>query len=351
MNRKLVVLASWVVLGCFTACSKINFWPTPMPTMPRTRLNVTGEFRIGIFDFWKDSALLMPTAAQAQTAQAGVYRAPIRSAPQAEEGAKPAAPATPTAKKGRRVPGVQARQNATQAQAQATTPAPAAVTPPPPPLPPADDRPTHEAGIHPAAFTQAIPAMLIDELHEQGRFAIYSGSAFTENEAKQHVDGYLDGTIVKVSKEQVCFELRLTNAVYYEVLYTKFICVPLDKDQVPNRDVVKRVAQELSRSVKQVGNAQITAIDGQLVYLNKGESAGIARGMIAYVVGTAERTSDPAVYNTLKDYTGVTTSSAKTGTSPVIVGQIYIMSTEDDIAIGRLYLGDYALPGDTAFFK
>lgn len=317
-----------------------RYWPTPAPSMPRTRLNVTGEFRIGVFDFWKDSALLIPSYAQASTSQSSVARAVSRPLPPEEPKAAPA-----PAKKGRRIPGVSGRP---------VSPTQAVPVPPPAPAPvptPVEERLDREGGIHPAAYTQAIPAMLVDELHEQGRFAIYAGSAFTEAEAKDHVDGYLDGTVIKVSREQVCFELRLTNAVTFEILYTRFTCIPLDKDQIPNREVVKRAAQDLSRSIKQVGNAQITALDGPLVYLDKGEGAGIARGMIAYVVGSAERTTDPAIYGALKGYVGVGGLAARTGTSPVIVGQIYILSTEDDVSIGRLYQGDYALPGDTVFFK
>ena len=37
--------------------------------------------------------------------------------------------------------------------------------------------------------------------------------------------------------------------------------------------------------------------------------------------------------------------------SPVVVGEMYILSVEDSYCIGYLYKGDYAVPADTVFFK
>lgn len=324
-------LSAVLVASLLAACSSI-YWPTPPPRAPRTRLLVPPEFRIGVFDFSKDSTRPPETAAQAAACHESSAPRPAAKPEVAAE--LPARPAAPRGKKLARATAVAASPPAAAAIVREEEP-----------------RPVCEPGVHAAEFTLAIPAMLVDEMHEQGRFAVFSGSAFNENAAKSHVDGYLTGTVIKVSKEQVCFELRLANAHSYELIYTRYACVPLEKDQLPRRDSVKRVAQELGRAVKKVGGGQVTGVDGALVYINRGETAGVVRGMVAYVVASSERGSDATMLTTLKDYSAVAPSSLRSRAAPIIIGQIYILSTEDDFSIGKLYEGDYVLAGDNLFFK
>jgi hypothetical protein len=330
MQRRVWTAVVWLLAACASP-----YWPTPAPRVPRTRLVAPPEFRLGVLEFSKDSTRPPETPAQAASCRDG--SAP-RPTPKVVEVPlePPVKAAAPRGRKGARMP--------------AAVAAPAAA-PPREPQREEEPRPVCEPGIHEAEFTLAIPAMLAEELHDQGRFAVYSGTAFNETAAKEHVDGYLSGTVIKVSRDQVCFELRLANALSHELIYTGHACVPLEKDQQLRRDSMKRVAQDLGRAVGKVTNAQVTGTDGAIVYLNKGETAGVVRGMVAYVVGTAERASDATMLNAVKEYTGVGPSFVRGRTSPVIIGHLYILSTDDETSIGRLYEGDYAQAGDTVYFK
>ena len=222
---------------------------------------------------------------------------------------------------------------------------------------------THELGI-------TIPAMLLTELRDGGRFAIYEGGnirtsgrvlsvtgdqtkgfPLNEGNAHEYVDGYLSGTLTSFTNQQACFDLRLSNALTQEVLYARTVCVAIANDGRVDRPAVKRIAEEIARAVKQVGNSKVTSADGALVFCDKGAEAGVARGMVAYVVGTGDTVQDPEIHQAVQRYTDADPAQLAIATTPIVVGEIYIISVEDRYSVGVLYRGDYAIPGDTVFFK
>lgn len=214
---------------------------------------------------------------------------------------------------------------------------------------------------HNVAPAKALPAMLASELKKGGRFSVHEGGgiragggAISEQQALQHVDAYVSGTIVSESDKETCFEVRLANAESHEILFAKNACVGVtrsDTTYAPDRAAMTRLAEELSRTVKEVGNAKVTAVDGRLIYLDKGEDADIMRGMVAVVTATGDATTDDKLHTAVAKYTKVTPDKLKSAKEPVIVGALYIVSVEKDYAIGVLYDGDYVVPGDTLFFR
>ncbi len=210
----------------------------------------------------------------------------------------------------------------------------------------------------------AIPAMLLTELRDGGRFAIYGGGRISsakleftkelplnEENASDYVDAYLSGTLTSVSGQQTCLDLRLSNAVTQEVLYARTVCVAIASDGRVDRAAIKRIAEEIARAVKQVGHGKVISADGQLVFCDKGAQAGVSRGMVAYLVGTGDTVHDPAVHREVQHYTGADPAQLATATTPIVVGEMYIVSVEDQYSVGVLYKGSYAIPDDTVFFK
>lgn len=224
-------------------------------------------------------------------------------------------------------------------------------------------------------LSTVIPAMLLTELRDGGRFSIYEGGSIraggriasygggnvrvesmkslplNEDNASEYVDGYLSGTVTTLSAPQACIDLRLSNAVTHEVLYARAACVPVAADGHVDRPAVKRIAEEVARAIKQVGNGKVTSADGGLVFCDKGAQAGVSRGMVAYLVATGDTVSDAAIHREVQRYTGVDPAQLAMVATPVIVGEMYIVSVEDQYSVGLLYKGSYALPGDTVFFK
>jgi curli biogenesis system outer membrane secretion channel CsgG len=204
-----------------------------------------------------------------------------------------------------------------------------------------------------------IPAMLLTELRDGGRFAIYEGGnirtggsePLNEGNASQYVDGYLSGTLTTVGGQQACLDLRLSNAVTHEVLYTRSVCIAVEDDRRVDRGAVKRIAEEIARAVKQVGNGKVTSTDGQIVFCDKGSRAGVSRGMVAYIVATGDTVADRAIHDEVQRYTGVDPAQLSTVAAPVIVGEMYVVSVDERYSQGLLYKGNYVLPGDTVFFK
>ena len=208
----------------------------------------------------------------------------------------------------------------------------------------------------------AIPAILLTELRETGRFLVYEGGnirgtggeALNEKSAAEYVDGYLSGTITSEYKDKVCFDVRLENAHNHEVLFAKNMCagyVSAANTMQPERDAIKRVAEEISRVIKQVSYGQVISADGNLVFVNKGKKHDVVRGMVAYLVSTGDSFRDPSVHHLVQEYTGVDPAGAVIGHTPVVIGEIYVVSVEEDYSLGVLFKGDYALPKDTVFFK
>ena len=223
-------------------------------------------------------------------------------------------------------------------------------------------------------LSTVIPAMLLTELRDEGRFSVYEGGGIrtgsrlggsagnnlqenpkslplNEENARQYVDGYLSGTVTTLSAQQACLDLRLSNAVTHEVLYARAVCVPVAGDGRVDRTAVKRIAEEVARAIKQVANGKVTSADGRLVFCDKGTQAGVSRGMVAYIVATGDTVSDAAVHGEVQRYTGVDPAQLATVAAPVIIGEMYVVSVEDKYSVGYLYQGSYALPGDTVFFK
>lgn len=229
-------------------------------------------------------------------------------------------------------------------------------------------------------MSSALPGMLLTELEREGRFAIYEGGnirhpdgheLIPEAEAGKFADGYLSGTITgrKVTaggSGEVCVDVRLNNSQNHEVLFATSACLPFQASafRAPDekasggaekvtieREGVARIAAELSRAIKQVSNRRVLAAEGRMITVDAGKTAGISRGMVAYLVATGERTNDAEVHRSVANYTGASPSEAPWVTAPVIVGEMYVVSVEDDHAVALLYRGDYGLPGDTVFFK
>lgn len=209
-------------------------------------------------------------------------------------------------------------------------------------------------------LSKVIPAMLLTELRDVGRFAIYEGGnirahgstaePLNEGNASQYVDGYLSGTLTSLSEQQACLDLRLSNAVTHEVLYSRPVCIALANTEV-DRDAVKRIAEEIARAVKQVGNGTVLSVDGRVVFSDKGKQAGVSRGMVAYIVGTGDTVRDREIHEMVRFYTGIDPTQMATLATPVIIGEMHIVEVYAKYSVGLLHKGKYALPGDTVFFK
>jgi hypothetical protein len=206
--------------------------------------------------------------------------------------------------------------------------------------------------------------MLLTELKDIGRFNIFDGGnirigdgkePINETTAKNHnIDGYLTGTITGVTSSQVCFDARLVNANNHEVLYAQSSCVNYRGQLAtgsPDRSGIRRFAQDVSRAIKKVSHAKVLSADGQVVFISKGKSAGVIRGMDAYIVATGDSVATASIHQTVEEQTGVDPGALSTSKAPVVVGHIYVIEVHKDYCLGWLYRGDYALPGDTVYFK
>ena len=210
-------------------------------------------------------------------------------------------------------------------------------------------------------LTKAIPAMLATELKSAGRFAVHegggiraSGGAMAEQSAHEVVDGYVSGTVTSETAAETCFDVRLSNAFTQEILYAKSACIPVTRGAgtaAPDRAAVKRVADELSRAVKEVGNARVTAVDSKFVFISKGSESDVLPGMVAILVATGDASQSADRHKEIHLMTKVDPEAFDSAKVAVIIGEIAIVSVEKDYSVGVLYNGDYALPGDTAFFK
>lgn len=240
-------------------------------------------------------------------------------------------------------------------------------------------------------YTTLVPAVLLTELKQLGRFSLYEGyaiaressqdrtaisvaasvaiaqeagksaastegssasrvtsdedRALSADSAHKFVDGYLDGTITSVTGEQVCFDMRLANANNHEVLFARSACV--GRAGQPLREGLNRAAQDLGRAIKQVGYGQVTSVDGRQIVCDKGAKAGVLRGMVAYILGSGDTVKKAELHQRVASFSG----AKPEGSAPLIVGELYITAVEDDYSIGVLSQGRYAMPGDSIFFK
>lgn len=216
----------------------------------------------------------------------------------------------------------------------------------------------------------AVSSMLLTELRDLGRFSVYQGrnvdvhlkgptvgaETLNESTASNYVDAYLTGALTGLDASKVCFDFRLSNAWTHEVLYSLGACIPSSK-QVGggfeiDRSSVRRVAEELSRSVRRVGNGRVTAVDGNLVEIDKGAEAGVQRGMFGYLSATGNSQKNPDVHDQVRAYTALDSRELLLGGAfETLVGELYIVSVEREASMGLLIKGGYGLPGDTVFFK
>ena len=211
-------------------------------------------------------------------------------------------------------------------------------------------------------LNKSVPAALLTELKHTDRFSIYEAGAiraqglFSEGNADALVDAYLSGKITRVTSREVCFDVWLSNAHSHEVLYAQSMCAKLTAGtgevsdsgtRDVDREAVQRLAQEVARSVKKVGSGQVTSVNDDLVYIDKGAQSDVLAGMVAYLVATGDTTKDEGIHKMVAEFSG----TKPVGLPDAVVGQVYIVSVEPDYCVGRLFRGDYALPGDTVFFK
>jgi hypothetical protein len=205
-----------------------------------------------------------------------------------------------------------------------------------------------------------IPAMLLTELRNGGRFSIYEGGnirsdeqyePLSEKNAKTYLDGYLSGTITLVTAQQACFELRISNAVNYEVLYGRNACIPMGDKRQMDRGAVKRIAEDIERALKKIGYGKVMSSDGKVVFLDKGSQSGVTRGMVACIVASGDSVSDPEIHRAVQSYTQAQSERLLTSDARMVVGEIYVTAVEKEYSVGVLYNGEYVLPGDSVFFK
>jgi hypothetical protein len=211
-------------------------------------------------------------------------------------------------------------------------------------------------------LSSAIPAMLLTEIAAGGRFSVYEGggirgrknAAITESSAQKYTDGYLSGTVTSKSPTDACVDVRLSNSFNHEVLFAKETCLTLEAGESvmkPDREAMKRLADEISRTIKEVGNAYITSVDGRLIFIDVVKEKGLIAGMVGYVVSTGSSIDDKKIHESVANFSGVDPSRIVAASTPIVVGEVVIVQVEEKFAVAELYRGDYALPGDTVFFK
>lgn len=222
---------------------------------------------------------------------------------------------------------------------------------------------------------RALPAMLLTELQETGRFQIFEGGGIrvggqdlaplTEGTASDFVDGYLSGTITKLSPKEICFSIRLSNALVHQVLYDRSVCSPVEARSseilVPSKEKLEALAQDVARSIKEIRSSTITGVDDAMVYIDVGATSGVIPGMVGYVLGTGSSVGDQDITESVMEYTGAeSVTSAGYGDNELIVGGVYIVSVGEESCAGIFYRegvpieereAPYAIPGDTVYFK
>lgn len=227
---------------------------------------------------------------------------------------------------------------------------------------------TRSEGVPDVSLAAALPSMLLTELQGTSRFTVHDGggirvggnlAAMTEDTAKEYVDAYLSGTITSLTATDVCFDVRLSNAVNHAVLFTRSACTkvsieagpPAPLKIHPERAALTLLAQDIARAIKPIGSARVIAADGHLVFIDKGQESDVMPGMVAYIVATGEAANQAELHRDVQTYAAIDTATVGGISLPVIVGEVYIASVESNYSVGYLYLGDYAMPRDTVYFK
>jgi len=224
-----------------------------------------------------------------------------------------------------------------------------------------------------AYLERALPAMILAALsketygpsdHKIPRFALYDGGIARRNEAvieeqnaSDVADAYLTGTIVARRADEVCFEARLANAINHQVLFVAptATCAklkPADAGGYPKiaEQAGLTLAVDIGKAIQKIGDGKILSADGKLVILNQGRDAHVLPGMPAYIVDASQSQNDDALDKWVSSYTTIPAGEVSER-PPAVVGEIYVLSVEETYSIGLLFKGDYAVPGDTVYFK
>lgn len=120
----------------------------------------------------------------------------------------------------------------------------------------------------------------------------------------------------------------------------------------PRHDEIVNLADDIARRLSRIDDARVVKTDDKIIRINKGRKAGVFRGGVAYLREIGQAEADPTTYKEIVE--AFPSTSTETSSKPgehVVVGEVYILSVEDDFCTGVLFSGDYALPGDHVVFK
>ena len=216
-----------------------------------------------------------------------------------------------------------------------------------------------------------LPAMLATELQRDGRFQVHEAGnlrrplgseLLDEASSSQNIDGYVNGTIVTArasetgETEQVCFEVRLSNAYSHAMMFARSICSAV---RVPNatlgveRAGVKQVALEMSQALTRAPSGRVVHVSGRHVYIDRGRAEGIKNGMVALIIPTARTARDEHSLKLVSDYTGIASSEIPPIEERGAIAQITVLalSEEPHRSIALLVRGGRVAVGDTVLFK
>lgn len=215
-----------------------------------------------------------------------------------------------------------------------------------------------EKGDH----SKTIPAILLSELETGGRFSSHESAGFQgkiDGSGDKYIDMYVSGTVVSMTSNQICVEVRMSNSVSHEILYSKLHCIA---NQEPGRRKnIKVIANEIAKSVDKdnISLGTVLGVDGKMVILDRGTKVGVKPGMIADLMAASERLDTarhPVLYNRILDYTKLLAEEGlirkqPLSEVPIIVGSVFIVSVAEGYSMGVLFRGDYASPDDKARFR
>jgi hypothetical protein len=233
-------------------------------------------------------------------------------------------------------------------------------------------KPETNADTEKAALERTIPAMMLAELKKARefsdpsepteRFEVYDGgierrqkAEIEEGNAHEVADAYLTGTLLSRKEGKVCFEVRLVNAVNYQVLTVRSACARVRNEQAGTDPVepepVMAIIDEIGRAMQPLQAGTVLSADGKLLIVNRGRALGVLPGRIAYLVDRGIADPDKNVTTWVHRYASIPAFENEVRAPAPIVGELYVLSVEKDYSVGLLYKGDFAVPGDVVQFK